>query len=412
MVTKAKIGSAIASAALLGAAVFTPAFASSDFSIDGNGYRSDNTIRANLSNRTSVNQTNNSNISNDVDVHNNTGNNRASGNTGGDVEINTGDANANVDITNRAGMNILDLGSCGCDSHSTSIDILGNGSRSDNRVSLNSNNSTRVNQVNNTRINNDVDINNNTGHNSANNNTGGGWWFGGNRGDVSIDTGNANADVNISNEAGKNVANLGGSCNCGSNGDVSAIIAGNGSKSDNRINLDLNKSTRVNQNNYSNFDNDVDVNNNTGYNNARNNTLSRFLPVFHKDNYGKNHKSFYPNKYDMSKYFDRDGHGKFDKYLSKDYSRNNHKNLYSSFPKYDRNKYDRHSLLSNYFPYMKYMKDGYNKNNRYSGLYGNNWWDNNDWFGGNGGGDTSIQTGDANAYVNLDNAAGSNWLSM
>lgn len=385
MFTKAKIGSAIASAAILGAAVFTPAFASSDFSIDGNGFRSDNLIRANLSNSTTVNQTNNSNISNDVNVSNNTGNNRASGNTGGDTQINTGDANANVDITNRAGMNVLDLGSCGCDSNGASVDILGNGSRSDNRVNLNENHSTRVNQVNNTRINNDVNVNNNTGHNTANNNTGGGWWFGGNNGDTSIDTGNANADVNISNEAGKNVASLGNSCGCDNSGDVSAFIGGNGSKSDNRINLDLNKSTRVNQNNYSNFDNDVHVNNNTGYNNSRGNTLGKFfLPVLHK-NFDNN--KFYPMKYGMSKYFDRDNYGNHDNFLSKDYGRKNHNDNYlSKFLNNNRNRYS----LNNLYPF----------------------WLGNDWYGGNTGGDTSIYTGDANAYVNLDNAAGSNWLSM
>jgi len=398
MFKKAKIGSAIASAAILGAAVFTPAFASSDFSIEGNGYRSDNVIRANLSNSTVVNQTNNSNISNDVHVSNNTGGNRASGNTGGDVSINTGSANANVDINNSAGMNVLNLSSCGsCSGHDTSVDILGNGSRSDNRVLLNENNSTRVNQTNNTRINNDVNVQNDTGHNSANNNTGGGWWFGGNNGDVSIDTGDANADVNISNEAGKNVANL-GSCGCG-NDDIHAVIAGNGSKSDNRIDLDHNNNTRVNQNNHTDFDNDVNVHNNTGYNNAKGETFGLFLlPILYNL-----HNNFYPMKHHMGKYFDRDGNKKYDNYLSKNYG-HNHKNYLSKFPKHN---HDMYNLLSSYHPYMK---DGYDKFNKYP-WYGNNWWDN-DSFGGNSGGNVSIYTGDANADVNLDNAAGSNWLSL
>lgn len=169
---KAKIAAGIASALLLTVAMAPSAFAETFVSIHGNGSFSDNEVEISGSNSTSIVQNNESTIVNDVDVSNNTGGNRASGNTGGDVSIETGDATSNVEIINHGNTNVASLNDCGCD-EDLSVVISGNGFRSDNEVSIDQDNSKEVIQNNDTFISNDVDVDNNTGDNRANNNTSG-----------------------------------------------------------------------------------------------------------------------------------------------------------------------------------------------------------------------------------------------
>lgn len=90
----------------------------------------------------------------------------------------------------------------------TSIDVSGNGSRSNNDVSVSQNHRIDVNQQNNADFNNDIRVNANTGGNRTNNNTGG---------DVFLGTGNADTSVSVSNMANMNHLSLGGS-NGGNNG--------------------------------------------------------------------------------------------------------------------------------------------------------------------------------------------------
>ncbi len=75
--------------------------------------------------------------------------------------ISTGDARADVRISNVAGLNFLRLGRFG--SGATDVNVFRNGAFSDNRVSVRNRNNLDIRQTNNTRINNDVDINQNTG---------------------------------------------------------------------------------------------------------------------------------------------------------------------------------------------------------------------------------------------------------
>lgn len=63
--------------------------------------------------KTEVNQTNVSNISNNVGVVLNTGGNKANGNTG-DATITTGDATSTVTITNTTGGNVAVVSGCCC----------------------------------------------------------------------------------------------------------------------------------------------------------------------------------------------------------------------------------------------------------------------------------------------------------
>src|SRR5258708_5686916 len=81
----------------------------------------------------------------------------------------------------------------------TSINVNGNGSRSNNSVDISMDHSMSISQNNDTRISNDVWTSSNTGDNNASENTGG---------DVSIRTGDANSRVDITNQAGLNVADI------------------------------------------------------------------------------------------------------------------------------------------------------------------------------------------------------------
>ncbi|MDO8498392.1 MAG: hypothetical protein Q7S44_01255 [bacterium] len=143
----------------------------------------------------------------------------------------------------------------------TTLDISGNGSDSDNTLNVTTSQTTTVVQENNADITNDVYAKANTGGNDANDNTGG---------DVTVDTGDATTNVDISNQANANVADL---QNCGTCvGDTSVTISGNGSDSDNDVDLDLNHETELFQNNNADINNDVYAKANTGKNEAEDDT--------------------------------------------------------------------------------------------------------------------------------------------
>src|SRR3990167_7594248 len=97
----------------------------------------------------------------------------------------------------------------------TTVEISGNGSDSDNTVSVEQTNKTEVNQNNTANISNNVNVSSNTGDNKAEDNTGG---------DVSIDTGDSSANVTVTNSANSNQASVNGCCPT----DTSVKIAGNG----------------------------------------------------------------------------------------------------------------------------------------------------------------------------------------
>ncbi len=143
----------------------------------------------------------------------------------------------------------------------TEIRISGNGSGSDNTVSANKNSTTSVQQSNSATISNDMSTSSNTGSNRASNNI---------RGNVRINSGDADSSVKISNMANMNHVSV-GDCN-GCNGDTDLRVSGNGSRSNNRINLDMDTDMRVSQDNSSRIDNTIDTENNSGDNRADNNS--------------------------------------------------------------------------------------------------------------------------------------------
>lgn len=348
MKTKYSVSTAIAGAALLGTAMFFPASANSEFVIHGNGSRSDNTIDVNFDKNISINQSNDADIDNNFRIFNNTGNNRVSGNTGGDVEINTGDAEANVEISNMAGFNFAQIGTCGCE-NDYKVSISGNGSRSDNEIDIDFDSDVNVDQDNDTNIDNDVAVVNNTGNNDASGDNDHHWYF---------------------------------------------------DKND--------------------YDHDKDYDHND-YDHGK----------YLKNDYDKDHHD-YDKNHDYSKYHDFD-YDHDAKYFDDKHSSDYHKNYLSDnwYDKYQKD-YDHDYDWNKKHGYLSYNHDNdwYNKDSKdhdydrdwdhsdhkynlskYHDLY--DWLKNHYYgYGGNTGGDVSIETGDANANVTLNNQANANWFVM
>ena len=254
----------VVSAAAAGAMLLStagPAFAAATtIEISGNGAFTDNYATVEQENETKVVQDNDANVVNKVNSSADTGNNDAKFNTGGDVTVKTGAAETKTDISNVLNTNSAEV-DC-CDQGDTNVKIQDNGAFSDNIVALEKKTETKVYQDNYANVYNDVDANANTGGNDANLNTGG---------DVTIMTGKAKTDTSISTLANVNSAVV-SSGPGSSNPSASFVISGNGAFSDNFIAAELEKETKISQDNSAHISNKVDANANSGYNDADFNT--------------------------------------------------------------------------------------------------------------------------------------------
>lgn len=141
----------------------------------------------------------------------------------------------------------------------TTIEISGNGSGSDNWTTVSQNNTTVVEQNNNAVVSNNVTANSTSGNNSTNFNTGG---------QVLVGTGDAIVETQISNTLNSNVADV----DCCDAGDTEVLISGNGANSENGVLLEQGATTGVSQDNRASVRNYVDANANTGGNHAVKNT--------------------------------------------------------------------------------------------------------------------------------------------
>ena len=128
---KKKLASAIAAGALL-LNLATPAFAGITIEISGNGSDSENEAEVEFEHEVEVNQQNWADVLNDVEVEAETGGNEAEDNTGGDVSIETGDAETNVTVSNSLNSNVAEVDAC-CLGDVDAL-ISGNGSESSNEV--------------------------------------------------------------------------------------------------------------------------------------------------------------------------------------------------------------------------------------------------------------------------------------
>jgi hypothetical protein len=238
--------------------------------ISDNGAFSENGVGLTQTTRTTVDQDNTANVTNNVDADAKTGDNDAYKNTGGDVTVVTGDAKADVSVVTSANVNVAEIktGAMGSSNPSASFVISGNGAGSDNYITAVLAKTTRLDHDNRANVTNDVDADAKTGGNDAGFNTGG---------DAIIGTGDAKVIADVDNEVNFNVADA----DCGCTWDVLAKIAGNGAEAcdenkddmDNIIKLDLISAQVLGQDNLSYLHNDLtDLDAFTGWNDVESNT--------------------------------------------------------------------------------------------------------------------------------------------
>ena len=166
------------------------------------GADSNNDASVNIENNVTIEQNNDANINNIIHVNANTGGNSASKNTG-DGSVNTGDINGSINIFNSVNGNGLNSLGFDCDGLCAvdldiSVSNTNTGADSDNEASVNVENDFDITQNNNLKIDNKVKADLDTGNNDADKNTG----------DGSVNTGDINFDINITNEGNEN--NIGG----------------------------------------------------------------------------------------------------------------------------------------------------------------------------------------------------------
>lgn len=233
---------------------FAPNVRAVELVISGNGSESNSQINTQIETITEVTQTNEANISNEVNTNADTGGNSASGNSGGETSINTGDIDTKLTVENSVNSTATNIDCCAQD---TGASITGNGSDSQNSINLEQNNNTGVVINQSADIKNDVKGSANTGGNSANDN-------GGNvsikTGDIYVSGGVENGPINVANVT----APSGG-------GDISAVLHGNGAGSTNSIFASFSNNTNIFTNYQANIQNAVYWDLNTGKNTANGN---------------------------------------------------------------------------------------------------------------------------------------------
>jgi hypothetical protein len=153
---------------------------------------------------------------------------------------------------------VADVSACGSCQGTVEAVVSGNGSDSDNHIDLDLNKkqdfTNLVSQTNVANVDNHVDVTSDTGKNSVEDTTGGA---------NSITTGDSNVTVKANTQANYNNAVIEGSTTGGS---VTAAIMGNGTDTDNNIDLSLKHENWIEQSNLSAIDNKFDVKSKTGYN--------------------------------------------------------------------------------------------------------------------------------------------------
>jgi len=245
----------------------SPAVLAATYEVSGNGRDSKSFINVDTERKVEVDQDNKADVNNDVTINLDTGRNRANDTVGGNVDIDTGNAEAGVSIDNSLNTNIADVDLCGGCAFSGDALIEGNGRDSKNDIELDSKSKVDLDQNNRAKVDNDVDITGNSGRNRANDTVGG---------DVDIDTGNVKVNpVAIWNTLNTNYARVSGGDNEGS---LSARILGNARDSKNFINLDFESKIDLDQDNKANVNNDVTLDLDSGRNRA-NDTVGGLVDI-------------------------------------------------------------------------------------------------------------------------------------
>jgi len=144
---------------------------------------------------------------------------------------------------------------------STAAEISGNGAESENEVEVETKQEQVVVQQNKAFVKNYINVDVSSGDNQAGNNT---------NGDVAIHTGAATANTNVNNKVNANIAVIEDCTGCGK--DIGAKISGNGAESKNEIEIGSWIQTEIFQENKAEIDNKVEVEVESGDNEASDNT--------------------------------------------------------------------------------------------------------------------------------------------
>lgn len=163
--------------------------------IADNGADSENEIELKLGNSTVVTQDNDAYVQNAIYAAANTGYNKANKNTGGAVDVTTGDADVLVGIDNMLNFNWADVDCCVTE---LTAKIKGNGADSENEIEVKERNNNGTWQANLAALGNDLLSDGDTGYNKANKNTGD------SAGDPSVSTGDSSTMTSVANAANVN----------------------------------------------------------------------------------------------------------------------------------------------------------------------------------------------------------------
>lgn len=195
----------------------------------GNSAGSDNQIIITTIQSTTTTQTNQTDISNQQTVNTDTGHNQVNGTTDSAAAVTTGDTTVNLQTANTNVNTNVVTDSC-CGTNDTTVTVTGNGTNSQTIIDVNSDSTTYNQQNNQAVINNSQSVTANSGQNQVNNAA---------NSTVTITTGDITVKEVIVNQ---NVNNSSITTSSGK-GSVEIKISGNGTGSDNRVNINLDKNT-------------------------------------------------------------------------------------------------------------------------------------------------------------------------
>ena len=168
-------------AAILAAALMTGSALAADLEISGNGDDSTNKIEVTQESCCTVVQSSETHVWAGVSASASTGGNEASGNTGGDVSVTSGNATATAGVTVVGGSNTATNPCCcqpnpceggGCPEGASAV-ISGNGADSNNQIKITKKSKSTLVQGSSTNVGAWVKAKTKTGKNKANSNTGG-----------------------------------------------------------------------------------------------------------------------------------------------------------------------------------------------------------------------------------------------
>lgn len=196
---KYRIGTAIASSALMFNLLAPAAYADTTVEISGNGNNSTNDVNVTNNNTTNVTQNNSFTVELNITSKASTGKNSANNNTGGNVDIFTGDASSTVDVTVKGGNNTVNAQSCPCNT-TDNVTVSGNGNGSNNTANVTNKSNQTANQTTNATVKvKKLKSKAKTGKNNASGNT---------NGTVNVTTGNATDNVTVNVTAPSNTLNV------------------------------------------------------------------------------------------------------------------------------------------------------------------------------------------------------------